>query len=168
MTEPRIEKLFGCDSGRDKKFRRADVAEEVVKYFGDDFVDSAYYIRAGRILKEGIERGVIKKIGSARYVMINTTPSTLMERSMGESRKQFLEWWRHPEQEELRKSCAEGWGEKIWSASRATIEIELPAKNDISSDDNPIPDLVDWDDGRNAGIQECAEAIRAAGIKVKE
>ncbi|EAB9621811.1 TPA_asm: hypothetical protein G4I69_004517 [Salmonella enterica subsp. enterica serovar Braenderup] len=71
MTEPRIEKLFGCDSWRDKEFRRADVAEEVVKYFGDDFVDSAYYIRAGRILKEGIERGVIKKIGATRYIMIN-------------------------------------------------------------------------------------------------
>ncbi|EAM5870171.1 hypothetical protein EPD44_19940 [Salmonella enterica] len=55
-----------------------------------------------------------------------------------------------------------------WRESRAAIEIELPAKNDISSDDYPIPDLVDWDDGRNAGIQECAEAIRAAGIKVKE
>lgn len=91
-----------------------------------------------------------------------------MERNMDESRKQFLEWWRHPEQEELRKSCAEGWGEKIWSASRSAISIEFPAKNDISSDDNPIPDLVDWDDGRNAGIQECAEVIRAAGIKVKE
>lgn len=47
---------------------------------------------------------------------------------MDESRKQFLEWWRHPEQEELRKSCAEGWGEKIWSASRSAISIELPAK----------------------------------------
>lgn len=91
-----------------------------------------------------------------------------MERNMDESRKQFLEWWRHPEQEELRKSCAEGWGEKIWSASRSAIAIELPAKNDISSDDYSIPDLVDWGDGRNAGIQECAEAIRAAGIKVKE
>ncbi|EJX0637989.1 hypothetical protein ODD39_003429, partial [Salmonella enterica] len=77
---------------------------------------------------------------------------------MDESRKQFLEWWRHPEQEELRKSCAEGWGEKIWSASRSAISIELPAKNDISSDDYSIPDLVDWGDGRNAGIQECAEA----------
>lgn len=57
---------------------------------------------------------------------------------------------------------------KGWQASRAAIEIELPTKNDISDDDYPIPDLVDWDDGRNAGIQECAEAIRAAGIKVKE
>ncbi|EPY6168824.1 hypothetical protein [Salmonella enterica] len=55
-----------------------------------------------------------------------------------------------------------------WKESRSAIEIELPAINDISSDDYPIPDLVDWDDGRNAGIQECAEAIRAAGIKVKE
>ncbi|EED3130724.1 hypothetical protein SEEB9115_03377 [Salmonella enterica subsp. enterica serovar Bareilly str. ATCC 9115] len=55
-----------------------------------------------------------------------------------------------------------------WRESRAAIEIELPAINDISSDDYSIPDLVDWDDGRNAGIQECAEAIRAAGIKVKE
>ncbi|WP_413787429.1 hypothetical protein [Salmonella enterica] len=55
-----------------------------------------------------------------------------------------------------------------WKESRSAIEIELPAINDISSDDYPIPDLVDWDDGRNAGIKECAEAIRAAGIKVKE
>ncbi|MGS9112103.1 hypothetical protein ACQWHS_25275, partial [Salmonella enterica subsp. enterica serovar Infantis] len=49
-----------------------------------------------------------------------------------------------------------------WRESRADFEIELPAKNDISSDEYPIPDLVDWDDGRYAGIQECAEAIRAA------
>lgn len=42
MTEPRIEKLFGCDSCRDKKFRRADVAEEVVKYgYTDLMVDEA-------------------------------------------------------------------------------------------------------------------------------
>ncbi|EAN3316207.1 hypothetical protein EA579_23280, partial [Salmonella enterica subsp. enterica serovar Oranienburg] len=36
-----------------------------------------------------------------------------MERNMDVSRKQFLEWWRHPEQEELRKSCAEGGGGKF-------------------------------------------------------
>ncbi|EEA8306566.1 hypothetical protein QE82_23095 [Salmonella enterica subsp. enterica serovar Rubislaw] len=87
---------------------------------------------------------------------------------MDESRKQFLEWWRRPEQEELRKSCAEGWGEKIWAASRSAIEINLPAKNDISDEDRQIPDLSDWDDGRNSGIQECVEAIRTAGIKVKD
>ncbi|HAU3141559.1 TPA: hypothetical protein JDD69_002555 [Salmonella enterica] len=97
---------------------------------------------------------------------------------MDESRRQreeFEKWW-----------SEEGWDKKLsnvqglmfnriktgmftaWLASRAAIEIELPAKNDISGDDHPIPDLVDWDDGRNAGIQECAETIRAAGIKVKE
>lgn len=105
--------------------------------------------------------------GTMRLKVSDGEQVHLMERNMDESRKQFLEWWRHPEQEELRKSCAEGWGEKIWSASRSAIAIELPAKNDISSDDYSIPDMVDWGDGRNAGIQECAEAIRDAGIKVK-
>ncbi|EBZ5718287.1 hypothetical protein EC401_10465 [Salmonella enterica subsp. enterica serovar Oranienburg] len=86
---------------------------------------------------------------------------------MDESRKQFEEWWskyKSPftEDDELKEFA---W--VIWQASREAIEIELPVKNDISDDDYPIPDLVDWDDGRNAGIQECAEAIRAAGIKVK-
>lgn len=73
MTEPRIEKLFGKDRNRDKKFRRADVALEVAKYFGDEYVDSSHYVRAGRVLKEGVEREVIKKAGSASYMMANTT-----------------------------------------------------------------------------------------------
>ncbi len=73
MTEPRIEKLFGKDRSRDKKFRRADVALEIVKYFGDEYVDLSHYVRAGRVLKEGVERGVIKTVGSARYMMVNTT-----------------------------------------------------------------------------------------------
>lgn len=106
---------------------------------------------------------------------------------MDESRKQFQSWFadeivgadvEFPEFEDGEYVAGEIYDEKLyvmlqamymaWTASRAAIEIELPAKNDISSDDNSIPDLVDWDDGRNAGIQECAEAIRAAGIKVKE
>lgn len=103
-----------------------------------------------------------------------------MERNMDESRKQFQSWFEEWFGEPPLTSWNELWcddgysAEDIdhmwdaWQASRAAIEIEFPAKNDISSDDNPIPDLVDWDDGRNAGIQECAEAIRAAGIKVKE
>jgi len=37
---------------------------------------------------------------------------------MDESRKQFEEWWKKPEQHELRKSCAQGWGDYIWQASR--------------------------------------------------
>ncbi|HCM9990871.1 TPA: hypothetical protein N6H80_003613 [Escherichia coli] len=91
---------------------------------------------------------------------------------MDESRKQFEEWFKnkyHVSSDVMKIMHIKveiAW--EAWQASRAAIEIELPAKNDISGDDHPIPDLVDWDDGRNAGIQECAEAIRAAGIKVKE
>ncbi|EOF4340077.1 TPA: hypothetical protein ACTY4T_001010 [Enterobacter hormaechei] len=78
---------------------------------------------------------------------------------MDESRKQFLEWWRQPEQQELRKSCAEGWGEKIWSSSRSAIEIKLDDKVMVEDE---------FDKGHNCAIDYCAEAIRAAGIKVKE
>ncbi|ECM5670421.1 hypothetical protein PV77_05450 [Salmonella enterica subsp. enterica serovar Newport] len=91
---------------------------------------------------------------------------------MDESRKQFEEWFKnkyHVSSDVMKIMHIKSeiaW--EAWQASRAAIEIELPAKNDITGDDYPIPDLVDWDDGRNAGIQKCAEAIRAAGIKVKE
>lgn len=110
-----------------------------------------------------------------------------MERNMDVSRKQFQSWFadeivgadvEFPEFEDGEYVAGKIYDGQLyvmlqamymaWTASRAAIEIELPAKNDISGDDHPIPDLVDWDDGRNAGIQECAEAIRAAGIKVKE
>ncbi|EPZ2850613.1 hypothetical protein ACXMP4_002301 [Salmonella enterica subsp. enterica serovar Bareilly] len=92
---------------------------------------------------------------------------------MDVSRKQFLEWFGEEfesinNSEELHVQAIKMIAWQSCVKSRAAIEIELPAKNDISGDDHPIPDLVDWDDGRNAGIQECAEAIRAAGIKVKE
>ena len=64
MTQPRIEKLTSL---KGTKFRRANVAEAITYYFGDDEVDSASYIRAGRVLRDGVERGVIQKIGAARY-----------------------------------------------------------------------------------------------------
>ncbi|HIE3337988.1 TPA: hypothetical protein ACXLOO_004696, partial [Salmonella enterica] len=84
---------------------------------------------------------------------------------MDESRKQFLEWWRHPEQEELRKSCAEGWGEKIWSASRAAIEIELLDINQYLAElENKTLSLAfrRLAEGVRAGD---ITTIRAAGIK---
>ncbi|EAM4629597.1 hypothetical protein KF530_003348 [Salmonella enterica] len=87
---------------------------------------------------------------------------------MDESRKQFLEWWRHPEQEELRKSCAEGWGEKIWSASRSAIEIELLDINQYLAElENKTLSLAfrRLAEGVRAGD---ITTIRAAGIKVKE
>ncbi|HDL7851557.1 TPA: hypothetical protein PXP93_001114 [Yersinia enterocolitica] len=69
MTEPRIQKLFKRDGKHSYKFRRADVAEKIAEYFGDDEVDSPHYIRAGRVLREGYELGIIKKVGAARYQM---------------------------------------------------------------------------------------------------
>ncbi len=32
----------------------------------------------------------------------------------------FLSWWNAPEQLELRYSCAQGWGWKIWQAALAS------------------------------------------------
>lgn len=94
-----------------------------------------------------------------------------MERNMDESRKQFLEWWRHPEQEELRKSCAEGWGEKIWSASRATIELDIDwpeANDDTWKDGEDGAYAMGHEDGKDKTAIAVMKAIRAAGIKVKE
>ncbi|HDR2874356.1 TPA: hypothetical protein QCK10_001478 [Enterobacter roggenkampii] len=53
-----------------------------------------------------------------------------------------------------------------WRASRAAIEIELPAKIEREVRDTDIDDERRW--GHNDAIRDCAEAIRAAGIKVKE
>ncbi|VEC00014.1 Uncharacterised protein [Cedecea lapagei] len=70
MTEPRIERLYGKGAAFKFKFKRAHVAIDIAEYYGDDIVDSAHYIRAGKVLKEGVERGVIKKVGAARYQLV--------------------------------------------------------------------------------------------------
>lgn len=64
MIEPRIEKL---ESLIGTAFRRSEVSQAITEYFGDDAPDSASDIRAGRILREGVERGVIIKVGFAKY-----------------------------------------------------------------------------------------------------
>lgn len=56
---------------------------------------------------------------------------------------------------------------EAWQASRAAVEVDLPDKQFISEEDVLIPDEVDWPDGFNTALEQCAEAIRAAGIKVK-
>ncbi|HIE1319188.1 TPA: hypothetical protein ACXJR4_006187 [Pseudomonas aeruginosa] len=49
---------------------------------------------------------------------------------------------------------------KAWEASRASIEIELPS---------PQPDCFGFmAEHFNTTLEECAKAIHAAGIKVKE
>ncbi|BGD48119.1 hypothetical protein [Pseudomonas aeruginosa] len=44
-----------------------------------------------------------------------------MEQAM---RDEFEAWWNLPAQSELRKSCARGWAEVIWKASRAALRVE--------------------------------------------
>ncbi|ENZ1877283.1 hypothetical protein ACGGXQ_004123 [Salmonella enterica] len=48
---------------------------------------------------------------------------------------------------------------QAWQASRAAIEIKLDDKVMVEDE---------FDKGHNCAIDYCAEAIRAAGIKVKE
>lgn len=64
MIEPRIEKLESLNGA---SFKRSDVSKAITEYFGDDAPDSASDIRAGRILREGAARGVIIKVGLAKY-----------------------------------------------------------------------------------------------------
>lgn len=56
---------------------------------------------------------------------------------------------------------------EAWQASREAVAVDLPDKQFISEEDVLIPDEVDWPDGFNTALEQCAEAIRAAGIKVK-
>lgn len=74
------------------------------------------------------------------------------------SREEFHKWWIAPEQTELRESCSMGWASKIWQASRASIEVELP---EIYS--NGIPACDEYD----RAIGECCDVLRSAGLTVK-
>ncbi|EPM3638944.1 hypothetical protein ACTLMW_002779 [Enterobacter roggenkampii] len=76
-------------------------------------------------------------------------------------RNDYLEYWRgegdyksHPDL----RSRWQGW-KAAWSASRAAIEIKLDDKVMVEDE---------FDKGHNCAIDYCAEAIRAAGLKIKE
>ncbi|ELY5808705.1 hypothetical protein SNN52_003759 [Cronobacter sakazakii] len=97
---------------------------------------------------------------------------------MDESRKQFEESWlrrggessdliRYPENHHeigsgniggqyVMDDVQSHW--QTWQASRAAVEIELDAKVMVEDE---------FDKGHNCAIDYCAEAIRAAGLKVK-
>ncbi|MED5607848.1 hypothetical protein VV867_09145 [Pseudomonas sp. JH-2] len=47
------------------------------------------------------------------------------EGAQGE-RERFEAWWNDPAQWELRKSCAMGWGEKIWRAAQGALAGQVP------------------------------------------
>ena len=48
-----------------------------------------------------------------------------------------------------------------WQASRDAVEVELPKRREY------VDTLSDHELGFNIALENCAEAIRAAGIKVK-
>lgn len=85
---------------------------------------------------------------------------------MDESRKQFLEWFGEEfesinNSEELHVQAIKMIAWQSWVKSRSAIEIELPPAVDGSN----VPFAGNaW----NAYRVEAVEAIRAAGIKVKE
>ncbi|MEC6481898.1 hypothetical protein VXS82_00920 [Pseudomonas aeruginosa] len=71
-------------------------------------------------------------------------------------REEFEAWWNLPAQSELRKSCARGWAEVIWKASRAALRVELPG----AFPSNPgTSEKVMWEDSVIAALQQ-------AGIEV--
>lgn len=93
---------------------------------------------------------------------------------MPDSREEFEAWWNSPAQWELRKSCARGWAEVIWRASRAALMVELPptitveeAAEHFNIDEDGIDMAVDVAHMVNGAIWACAAFIKQAGIEVK-
>ncbi|HBO6823204.1 hypothetical protein [Pseudomonas aeruginosa] len=78
-------------------------------------------------------------------------------------REEFEAWWNLPAQSELRKSCARGWAEVIWKASRAALRVELPTQQGT----NRSEWLQTWNNGYNECHQRVKEALQQAGIEVK-
>lgn len=87
---------------------------------------------------------------------------------MDESRKAFESWCRvtRPCLTTLKNCDGKTYSHdktqaawKSWQASREAIEIKLDDKVMVEDE---------FDKGHNCAIDYCAEAIRAAGIKVKE
>lgn len=83
---------------------------------------------------------------------------------MDESRKQFLEWFGEEfesinNSDELHVQAINMIAWQSWVKSRASIEIKIDDKVMVEDE---------FDKGHNCAIDYCAEAIRAAGIKVKE
>ncbi|MFK1308562.1 hypothetical protein ACIUYH_15595 [Pseudomonas aeruginosa] len=88
-----------------------------------------------------------------------------MEQAM---REEFEAWWNLPAQSELRKSCARGWAEVIWKASRAALRVEMPSEKEES---NANYRFSEYSHSRAQGFNDCLELVREAlqqaGIEVK-
>lgn len=87
------------------------------------------------------------------------------------SREQFETWWKTQRavcqfaREGSKngayhsKPCQSAW--EAWQASREAVDVQLPDRRDYEET------LSDHELGFNIALELCAEAIRAAGIKVK-
>ncbi|MGN5868324.1 hypothetical protein ACNQTS_33000 [Pseudomonas aeruginosa] len=83
---------------------------------------------------------------------------------MPDMREEFEAWWNLPAQSELRKSCARGWAEVIWKASRAALRVELPEHRiGALSVDGQLRYVDGWNDYR----ERAKEELKQAGIEVK-
>lgn len=78
---------------------------------------------------------------------------------MPEIREEFEAWWISPAQWELRKSCARGWAEVIWQASRAALKVELPERQGT----NRSEWLQTWNNGYNTCHERVTEALQQTG-----
>ncbi|MGV6110618.1 hypothetical protein ACVN4H_19650 [Escherichia coli] len=82
---------------------------------------------------------------------------------MDESRKQFLEFAKKQNLSLVYGDCGYVYSStemawRAWQASRAAIEIKL---------DDKVMAGDDFGKGHNCAIDYCADAIRAAGIRIK-
>lgn len=96
-----------------------------------------------------------------------------MERNMDESRKAFEQWAESNGHDTYRSIAGGGyyfqstqWSWDIWQASRAAIEVKLPEFYDYTDQDTTR--AAAEKSAYNSGLYDSQEAIRAAGIKVKE
>lgn len=81
--------------------------------------------------------------------------------------EKFREWWFAEEQAELRLNFAEGWGFRVWQASRAEIEIDLPQRQSLCASGYGDGYFVPSSTGDGLEYDEVVESITSHGIRIK-
>lgn len=127
--------------------KRADACSEISKQWNVTSMQ-AYYAHINLTHKGRLQK---------RYGGANTVYAVKMSASLDgdDMYSLFSKWWREPEQAELRSSCAEGWGWKIWQASRVAIEVVMP------------PRFITTEIGPVISHEKMIARLAANGIKVK-
>ncbi|UBM41976.1 hypothetical protein [Hafnia paralvei] len=78
------------------------------------------------------------------------------------SREQFEAWFKYDYHPDKTGPYIKDIMFVAWQASREAVEVQLPDHRDYEET------LSDHELGFNTGLEQCAEAIRSAGIKVIE